>query len=131
MLFRTVAAGTAVLALLAGGACGGVLDPSRNQTKDFSGTIEPQGDVDIHEFSSGSGEYDVRIASLTPTGNFGLVLTLAQRRENVCDPINQQISGTVNQTVLAGRISSGNYCLVVDGFLITEPVTYTIRVSHP
>ena len=131
MRFRTAAAAWTVAAALAAGGCGGVIDPSRNDVVDFSGTMEPQGAADIHEFQSDNGEYDVRITALAPTGSGGLTLTLAQLRNGFCEPINQNAGTVTNQTVLAGRITSGRYCLAVSDFFLTDTVNYTVRVSHP
>ncbi len=116
--------------MFAAGSCGGVIDPSKNTQESFSGTMELD-DLDIHEFRSENGEYDVRFTAFSPQGNAALTLTLAQLRNGNCEPINSNVSGALNQTVLAGRISSGRYCLVVTPYIMSEPVTYTVRVSHP
>src|SRR5262245_60501097 len=91
-------------------SCGGVLDPSKNKTDTFSGTIPVQGTAPGHYFEAGStGEYSIKITSLAPNAGlfFGTILAQAAGENNCVGnlPILQQNSfGTVNQQVLGGAI---------------------------
>src|SRR5262249_52930421 len=115
--FAAGACAAALLGILTTG-CGGVVDPSKNVTDTFTGTIPVQGTSQPGPaFStSKSGEYTVKVTALQPSsGNFfGTVL--AQGTSNgSCSgnlPILQQNSfGTVNAPVLGGAIIPGNYCV--------------------
>src|SRR5947207_2080506 len=87
-------------------ACGGVVDPSKNVTDTFSGTIPVQGTAPGHPFStSKTGEYTVKVTALSPNSNlfFGTVLAQGTSDGNCLGqlPILQQNSfGTINTPVL-------------------------------
>ena len=119
-------------------SCGGVLDPSKNKTDTFSGTIPVQGTAPGHYFEAGStGEYSIKITSLSPNTGlfFGTILAQAAGENNCVGnlPILQQNSfGTVNTQVLGGAIISGRYCVFLfDIGAFTVAQNYTMTVSHP
>src|SRR6185436_15372982 len=98
-------------------SCGGVVDPSKNVTDTFTGTIPVQGTAPGHFFeSNNTGEYTIKITALSPNTGvfFGTILAQATS-DNTCVgnlPILQQNSfGTVNTPVLGGAIISGRYCV--------------------
>src|SRR5262245_8540930 len=71
------ASGAALLMLLSV-ACGGIVDPSKNVTDTITGSIPVQGTSAGHPVSlSKTGEYTVKVTSLSPSSNsfFGVVLS--------------------------------------------------------
>jgi hypothetical protein len=131
----------AAVALTAAGilstSCSGVVDPSQNVTETKTGTIAPQGQS-VQSFSTGnSGEYTVKITSLTPTSSayFGVILAQGLS-DGTCVgnlPILQQNPfATVNTPALSSAIIPGNYCVFVyDTGTFTTTQTYTMTISHP
>src|ERR1700730_5558552 len=59
-------------------SCGGIVDPSKNQMQEFSGSVTPQG-LDPHQFSvSKTGEISIKITALAPLNNVPLGIIWAQ-----------------------------------------------------
>jgi hypothetical protein len=136
--WRAAALSAAVLLSVLASACGGVVDPSKNVTDTFTGTIPVQGTAASHPFStSKTGEYTVKVTSLAPNSNLFFGTVLAQgTSDGQCLgqlPILQQNSfGTVNAPVLGGAIIPGRYCVFLfDIGAFTVPQNYTLTVSHP
>lgn len=131
--------GTAVLcaALLAAG-CNSIVDPSKNQTETFTGTIPVQGTSSCCGFSTTKqGEFTIKVTSLSPTGGafFGTVLAYAAG-DGSCvgslQPIQQNSFGTANTPALTGLIYPGRYCIFlfdIGSFTVSQ--NYTLTVSHP
>jgi hypothetical protein len=129
----------AALALAAAvSACGGVVDPSKNQTETFTGTIQPgQGNyggphtVNITK----SGEITVTVTSLTPSvpGGTFFIIGFGQSVSGQCSltiQVNQ--FAIVGSAAISGPISPGSYCVVIaDEGLFTVAEDYTLKVSHP
>src|SRR5215212_2818278 len=114
---RSVLAAALTAAAVLTASCGGVVDPSKNVTDTFNGVIPVQGTSPGHGFSSNkTGEYSIKVTSLTPTTGtfFGTVLAQGTS-DGACSgslPIIQQNSfGTVNAPVLASGIIPGKYCV--------------------
>jgi hypothetical protein len=116
--------------LLAGG-CGGVVGPSQNVVENMSGTLAVNGRSD-HEFRvSKNGEFEVKITQLAPNADAILGLQYGPLQNGQCGIIGNNFA-RLNQVALGGFINSGNYCLIVsDVGSLTQPATYTLRVSHP
>jgi hypothetical protein len=137
MRWRFAAAMIAAAALTL--SCSGIVDPSKNVTETFSGTIPVQGTaIPGHFFSvSKTGEFTVKVTSMQPNATLFFGTILSQGPSNgACTgnlPILQQNSfGTVNTPLLTGSIYSGNYCVFLfDIGTFTAPQTYTLTVSHP
>jgi hypothetical protein len=119
-------------------ACGGVVDPSKNQTETFTGTIQPGSGnfggphtVNVTK----SGEINVTVTSLTPSlpsGTF-FIIGFGQSVSGQCS-INIQVNqfAIVGSAAINGPISPGSYCVVIadEGFF-TVAEDYTMKVSHP
>jgi hypothetical protein len=134
-----VAACAAVLLCVVSLACGGVVDPSKNVTDTFSGTIPVQGTTNPgHAFSTNkTGEYTIKVTALAPSSGsfFGTVLAQGLADGSCVGnlPIIQQNSfSTLNTPALGGAIIPGRYCVFLfDIGVFTAPQTYTVTVSHP
>ncbi len=114
-------------------SCGGIVDPSKNQMQEFSGTVTPQGFTQ-HTFSvNKTGEISVKITALAPLNNVPLGVIWAQAdSNNACVSVIQSAVANLNLPAISGQIFSGNYCvLVYDLGILTAPETYTVVVSHP
>ena len=114
-------------------SCGGIVDPSKNQMQEFSGTVTPQG-FTSHSFSvNKTGEISVKITALAPLNNVPLGILWAQADSTgACVAVIQSGVGNLGVPAISGQIFSGNYCvLVYDLGILTEAETYTIVVSHP
>jgi hypothetical protein len=114
-------------------SCGGIVDPSKNQMQEFSGTVTPQG-FTPHPFSvNKTGEISIKITALAPLNNVPLGIIWAQAAgDGSCVSVIQSGIGNLGVPAITGQIFSGNYCvLVYDLGILTAPETYTIVVSHP
>jgi hypothetical protein len=124
--FRHIAV---VLAALAASACGGIANPSSNQTRTFTGIIVPGGAPGMHPFDvSKSGEITVTVTNMNPTYNGYLQV---EWRGAGCSGLIQQTIALVGQTAISSPVNKGSYCIAVfdSGFIVPEG--YTITVSHP
>ena len=140
MTLRLRAAALLVAATLGAGACGGIVDPSQNQTETFSGTIPVRGQGLAHGFSaSRTGEIQVKVTALTPSTSNTLVgvLWTGRNSSGTCENslgavFGQNNFAQVGLPAISTQILSGGYCLVlydVGSFATTE--SYTVTVSHP
>ena len=119
-------------------SCNNIVDPSKNVTDTFEGTIPVQGTGPGHYFASdNNGEFSIKVTSLAPNAGVFFGTILAQGPTNgVCTgnlPIIQQNSfGTINTPVLGGSFQQGHYCVFLfDIGAFTVAQTYTVQVSHP
>jgi hypothetical protein len=138
---RSVCAAALAAAAMFTISCGGVVDPSKNVTDTFTGTIPVQGTSSGHAFSTNkTGEYSIKVTALTPSSTLFFGTVLAQGlNDGSCDtgglslPIIQQNSfGTVGTPVLSSGIIPGRYCVFLfDIGTFTVPQNYTLTVSHP
>lgn len=126
-------------AALATISCGGITDPSTNQTETFTGTITPvslggNGVGKQHAFSiNNNGEYTIKVTAMTPTFNsfFGTLLTFGSDCSSI---VGQNVLTIVGSQALAGAVfQKGSYCIQVYDAQGTMTVTenYTLTVSHP
>jgi hypothetical protein len=118
-------------------ACGGIVDPAKNTTENFAGTV-PVGGISpsLHTFSVGkTGEIFVTITALSPDQNVLVGVVLGQPSNGQCLPYQGYINNVaqLNRQALGGQIQKGSYCVsVYDGALtLSQPTNYTVRVSHP
>jgi hypothetical protein len=114
-------------------ACGGVVGPSQNTITEFTGVIQPLSDGEDHEFQvSRNGEFDVRITSLEPSAGVVLQVIMGRFVGGSCSQVVGLNVAALNSIALNGAIQTGRYCVgLFDEGILTVPVTYTLRVSHP
>jgi hypothetical protein len=140
MLLRFPAAILFAAVLAAG--CGGIVDPSQNQTETFSGTIAPGGQSlpGPHGFSaSKTGEISVKVTQLTPSSSntFVGVIWTGRASNGTCTGqlgavFGQNSFAQVNLPAISTQILSGAYCLLLyDVGSFNTTVSYTVTVSHP
>ena len=126
-------------AALATISCGGITDPSQNQTETFAGTIAPvalggTGQGPVHHFNiNNNGEYTVKVTAMTPQFNnfFGVALATG---DNCSVLAGQNTLANVGGQALSGAVfQKGGYCLVITDIynLMTVNENYTVTVSHP
>jgi hypothetical protein len=122
--------------------CGGIVDPSQNQTETFTGTIAVGGQSlpGPHGFSaSKTGEISVKVTQLTPSSSntyVGVIWT-GRASDGTCTgqlgrTFGQNNFAQVGLPAISTQILAGGYCLIlydVGSFSTTE--TYTVTVSHP
>jgi hypothetical protein len=123
-----------LLATLA--ACGGVTDPSQNQTQTFNTTIQPGGVSDALPFNaSKSGEITISVTSMNPTLPSGTFFSVVwgQVISGQCGTISVNSLAVVGATAISSAITPGSYCVAVadtyNAFKTAEQVT--VSVSHP
>jgi len=125
--FRSVAA---VLVALAASACGGIANPSNNQTETFTALVTPGGNPGTREFTaSKSGEITVTVTSMNPTYNG--YLYVAWLGAGCIGLIQPNQFALVGRPAISGPIQKGSYCIAAydPGFIVPE--AYTITLSHP
>jgi hypothetical protein len=129
-----------VLALAMAGllsvACSGVVDPSKNVMDTFTGTIPVQGSDHKPFSTTKTGEYSIKVTSLTPaTGSFLGVIFAQGPTDDSCTNsalIQQNSFAQVNMLALSGEILPGHYCVYLyDTGFFTAAESYTVQVSHP
>ena len=120
-------------AALVASACG-ISSPSDNASQNFSDTLKVMG-INTHQFSSGgTGEFSVKITSVSPDNTILLGLTFGQMSGANCVQFQgfNVVSRVNAPTTLSGPINKGAYCVTVyDPGTLTQPENYTIAVSHP
>jgi hypothetical protein len=131
------AAALGAAALVAAASCGGVVDPSKNITETFTGTLEPYPSAksqQLFDFStSKSGEYNVKITALAPVANIYLTTIFGQvQSDGSCGIVQQNVFSALNSTSLAGPITPGHWCVAIqDNGVLTANETFTLSVQHP
>jgi hypothetical protein len=136
--------GSAVLVAAIAAACGGVVDPSKNQVEPISGTLNlassSGANVGIHQINiTKSGELTISIGTLTPNVPGGTYFAVGIGQLTGALAINNCSPLQVNQFAVAGTaaigpvpITPGTYCVFLyDEGLFTVPETYSGNVSHP
>lgn len=115
-------------------ACGGgFVNPSKNQTTTFNGTIQPGGFAH-HEFSTSKmGEYKIVLTTLQPSfSGFVTVLYGLPQSNGRCAAITRNDFVRAGTTVAEGVIQPGTYCVEIgDQGTFTTAETYTLTVSYP
>ena len=136
---RELLAGAAALAAagLLTISCGGIQDPSNNQTETFTGTVATRGGASTPMLFnvSSTGEFTVKVTSFTPSFSGTFATYYGQGDGTNCLSLIQSNSfSTVNAPVLQGQIFKGLYCVVVSdqfGSFPTTGETFTMTISHP
>jgi hypothetical protein len=121
-----------VLTLLAAGACEGVIDPSENRIETFDGTLTQFG-RSLHDFNvERNGEVEVKFTALS---NPDALLEISYGLGNCNNPavLNFGYRRLTDPAGVGGLVSRGPHCAWVTDSLgiLTQPATYTLRVSHP
>jgi hypothetical protein len=133
-MYRRLGAVCALAAIVT--ACGGVVDPSKNQTETFTGTIQPgSGNGDVKPVNiTKSGEITVTVTKLdpsVPSGTF-FVVGIGQSVSGQCSPLQVNQFAIVGSAAISGPISPASYCVfILDEGLFTVAEDYTMVVSHP
>ncbi len=133
-MYRRFGVALALAALVS--ACGGVVDPSNNQTETFTGTIQPgSGNGDVKQVNiTKSGEITVTVTSLTPTvpsGTF-FVVGIGQSFSGQCSPIQANQFAVVGSAAISGPVTPASYCVfILDEGFFTVAEDYVMKVSHP
>jgi len=132
MLRRVIPA----LALAVLAACGGYVDPSKNQTENISGTIPVNGLSEVKTFNvSKSGELTIKLTSLTPTVALGTFVgfTWGQMLSGQCQPFFGYSPAAVGQTLASTAITPGAYCVIMADAFQTLKVNedFVLTVAHP
>jgi hypothetical protein len=135
MRFRLTAVALCVAACLTI-SCGGLVDPSKNVTETFSGTLEPYPSANsVMAFpftTTKSGEYSVKITALAPNTNVFLTTTYGIAQSGGCGAIQQNPFSALNSTSLSGAITPGSWCVAIQDLgSLTTNETFTITVAHP
>src|SRR5256885_7634634 len=114
-------AATMLAAAVAAAGCGGIVDPSQNQTETFTGTIAPGGQGQAHGFSaSKTGEISVKVTQLTPSSSntFVGVLWTGRDGNGTCTGSSRSVFqqnnfAQVSLPAISTQILSGSYCLTL------------------
>ncbi len=134
MTFLRLVAATTLAAALA--ACGGVSSPSSYAPEDFTGILQPAGEVNRAFSVSGTGELQLELTALTPAPRVGFIsMAVGRYVGSVCSPLLGYVLNQVgvNRPYALGRITRGSYCITVyDGNLaLTAPAAFTVRILKP
>ena len=118
------------------GACGSVTSPSQLTTLDFSGTLDPGGQVSQTFSVAKTGEMQVTLQTLSPRPVVGfLAIAVGLPAGSVCSPLaGYYLSQTaIGQQYSFSQISKGSYCLVVAdaNAALTASASFAIRLLHP
>ena len=114
-------------------ACGGLIDPSKNEVTMFSGTVAVNGQ-NFHELVvSRNGELEVKITEMSPNQDAFMGLQYGPLRDQGClGAFQTNVFAQLNRVALTGLINSGRFCLIIfDVGMLQAPQTYTLSVSHP
>ena len=116
-------------------ACGGVVDPSKNQTETFRNTVPVASSGPVHTFTvSKGGEISAVVTSFTPTLPSGTLFEViyGQVVSGQCSPLSINQFAVVGATVVSGAIIPGTYCIaIVDEGFFKVNEDYVLQVSHP
>ena len=115
-------------------SCKGITTPSNNQSKQFSGTLQPKG-ANSHTFDvSRTGEFTAKLTAWAPNSQIlaGMAWTIATNDGTCTTGLQQNNFVVVNAQALFGQIGSGKYCVILfDPGTLTASQNYTITVSYP
>jgi hypothetical protein len=121
-------------ASLLAAACKGITTPSNNQSKQFSGTLDPRG-AKNHTFDvSRTGEFTAKLTAWGPNSQIlaGMAWTLASNDGACTTGLQQNNFVILNAQAIFGQISSGKYCVIIfDPGTLTATQNYTITISYP
>jgi hypothetical protein len=112
--------------------CGGVIDPSKNQVEDRTGTITPGGFVWQAFSVSKNGEFEIRITNLNNADAF-LHMAYGPDQGGCTGASSGDAYRQLNQAGFGGTIQKGNWCAYLkdDLLALKTESPYTLRISHP
>lgn len=128
--------GIAVLVAAITAACGGTVDPSRNQVETKTGTIPMGGVFYLPETINitRSGEIAITVTSLTPSVPSATYFAVGfgQQVSGTCQIISANQFAVVGAAAISGPITPGIYCIgLADAGLFTVNEDFSLTVSHP
>jgi hypothetical protein len=131
MALRPSSIAAALLAGLVALGCGGVTDPSKNQTETFSKTLEVGGQWIQPVNINNGGEFTVKLTALSPTPTAVIGMVWGQGAN--CELPLQRTLAALNQQVFGGPIlQKGAYCVAAyDPGTLSVAQNVTVTVSHP
>jgi hypothetical protein len=115
-------------------ACGGVTDPSQNQTTTFNGTVQVGGSDSKTFTVSKSGEISAVVTSFNPVLPSGTLFGVAwgQVFSGQCSLISLNQFAVTGATAVSSAITPGTYCIsIVDEGFFKVNEDYVLSVSHP
>ncbi|PYR40649.1 MAG: hypothetical protein DMF93_10475 [Acidobacteria bacterium] len=119
-------------------ACGGIVDPSKNTTDTFNGTINHGDPIAFFPFNSTkTGEISVKFTALAPVSTALMGVLVAQANgDGSCTGnlglVQQNNFAQLNLPSISGQILERRYCLgVYESQTLLQPETFTVTVSHP
>ena len=134
MRIRGAAVAAVAFASLLAVACKGITTPSNNQSKQFSGSLDPRG-AKNHTFDvSKTGEFTAKLTARGPNTQLlaGMAWTLASNDTTCTTGLQQNNFVILNAQGIFGQISSGKYCIIIfDPGTLTGTQNYTITISYP
>jgi hypothetical protein len=106
------------------------ITPPEQFTETFTGTLTVLG-ATIHTFTTVlPGEAQVQIESLAPDSAAVVSLIFGTWNGNNCQVVLVKDDATTSSQLI-GNASTGSFCVrIADIGRLTEPTTYTIRVTH-
>jgi len=112
-------------------ACGGVVDPSKNVTENFSGTLDVRGTRTFTVNVNNNGEFSGKLTQLQP--NPTAIVGLVWGQGPNCEIPLQNTTAILNSPAIGGAIfQKGQYCVgIYDPGTLTVSQSFTISVSHP
>src|SRR5476651_251269 len=108
MCFRFSAALVLALAGAISISCGGIVDPSQNQSQTFTGQVQPGGSSAQKFSSPKTGEIAVKVGTLTPASTQFIGVEWVQAGDGSCNGaqlFNNQF-GFANTTPISTQITS-------------------------
>ena len=117
-------------------ACGSVTSPSQLTALDFTGTLDPLGQVSQTFSVSKTGEMQVTLQSLTPRPVVGFIsIAVGLPAGALCQALSgYYISQTaIGQQYAFPQIAKGSYCLLIlDGnAALTATASFSVHLLHP
>jgi hypothetical protein len=114
-------------------SCGGVVDPSQNQSETYTDTLQPGATLTRNFNVSKSGEYSIQVDSATPAPANNIIgVGFGQVISGACSPFTLNGFATVGRTGSAGAIQQGSWCAIIyDSGTIAVATAIQVTIKHP